>query len=61
MLAYIQAHLTEIVIIQQALFAALAGLAQLAGKPILSKWFGTLSALDLGRLVRIASSLQAKK
>ncbi len=60
MLQYVSTHLTEIVAIQQSLFAALAALAQLVGWTKASKVFGTLTTLDLGRVVRVLAALKSK-
>lgn len=60
MLQYISTHLTEIALVQQGLFSALAALTQMVGWTKASKVFGTLTTLDLGRIVRVLSALKAK-
>jgi hypothetical protein len=45
-------NIVLVTVIQQGLFAALSAIFQLLGWVVASKWCGTLSTLDLGRIVR---------
>jgi hypothetical protein len=53
-LSYVEAHSAQIIIIWQALFVALAGIAELFGLTKVSKIFGTFAVTDLGRILRYA-------
>ena len=49
---WVQSHWELLVGIQQALFSLLALICELLGKTAASKWFGTYTTLDAGRLAR---------
>jgi hypothetical protein len=49
---WIGENIVLVTVIQQGLFAALSAIFQLLGWVAASKWCGTLSSLDLGRIVR---------
>lgn len=55
---FVAANLVAITAIQQGLFSALSLICQMLGWKVASKVFGTLTTLDLGRVLRVVQALK---